>query len=86
MPHRLSFSAITVLLTLSSIAAADQSTPPSRQHFVELLRLAQPQAGEALWAGVPWLTDLSQARRRAVAEDKPLFIWRSGGGDVLGRT
>jgi hypothetical protein len=55
------------------------------EQFDQLRRLIKPRPGESLWAQVPWLTNLKEARRRAAAEDKPLFLWRAGGGDVLGR-
>jgi hypothetical protein len=51
----------------------------------ELVRLIKPLAGESKWAAVPWETSLARARERAAREDKPLFVWRAGGGDVLGR-
>ena len=54
--------------------------------FATLQRLIPPQPDESQWARVPWLLNLQEARKRAVKEDKPIFLWRSGGGDVLGRT
>jgi hypothetical protein len=51
-----------------------------------LHRLIKPQADESKWARIPWLTNLQEARKRSAAQDKPLLLWRSGGGDVLGRT
>jgi hypothetical protein len=67
-------------------AAADRPAPaiPAGQ-FERLHRLIKPQPGESKWAQIPWLTDLSEARKKAAAEDKPLFVWRAGGGEVLGR-
>src|SRR5262245_30546698 len=53
--------------------------------FDALHRLIKPQPGESKWATIPWLTNLAEARRLSVKEDKPLFIWRAGGGEVLGR-
>jgi hypothetical protein len=66
--------------------AADSGKAISPSEFPRLHALIKPQAEEAKWAKIPWLTNLNEARRRAVAEDKPLLLWRSGGGDVLGRT
>jgi hypothetical protein len=57
----------------------------SPAHFSKLHSFIQPQPGEAKWAKVAWLTSLDEARKRSVAEDKPIFLWRAGGGDVLGR-
>jgi hypothetical protein len=67
-------------------ALAAGQAPVPRDQFEALHALIKPQPGESKWARVPWLTNLEEARRRAVAEDRPLFLWRSGGGDVLGRT
>jgi hypothetical protein len=80
-PHR----AVAVLTACgwAALAAAQKTTPP--ESFPRLHALIKPQSGESKWARVPWLTDLQEARRRAAAQDKPLFLWRSGGGDVLGR-
>jgi hypothetical protein len=66
--------------------AAETPAPavPADQ-FARLHALLEPQPGESRWATIPWLTDLPEARRRAVAEDRPLFVWRAGGGAVLGR-
>jgi len=58
---------------------------PVEQGFEEILALVKPQPGESRWAKVPWLTDLEEARKRSVAEDRPIFLWRAGGGGVLGR-
>ena len=64
-------------------AALGEPIPP--EQFEYLHRLIKPQADESKWAKVPWLTNLDEARQRAVVQDKPLLLWRAGGGDVLGR-
>ena len=69
-------------MSVSRAAAPDGLRPGQ---FESLHALIKPQPGESKWAAIPWLTNLEQARRRAVAEDKPLLLWRAGGGDVLGR-
>jgi hypothetical protein len=58
---------------------------PGSAEFDELTRLIKPLPGESKWAAVPWEISLPRARERAAREDKPLFVWRAGGGDVLGR-
>jgi hypothetical protein len=81
------------VLLFATLAGSDQpalaaETPapaiPADQ-FARLHALVKPQPGESRWATIPWLTNLPEARRRAVAEDRPLFVWRAGGGEVLGR-
>ena len=74
------------LIVLWFAAACQAETQLKPQQFESLRQLIRPQANESAWAAVPWLINLQEARERASKEDKPLFLWRSGGGDVLGRT
>jgi hypothetical protein len=79
---------LTGSLYLQGRTSAAEKSPAAKistNDFEALHRLIKPQAGEAKWAEIPWLTNLQEARRRAVAEEKPLLLWRAGGGDVLGR-
>ena len=75
-----------VLLCCAAGFLCGEDTTLTPQSFESLRRLIRPQPDESAWAAVPWLINLQDARERAVREDKPLFLWRSGGGDVLGRT
>ena len=70
---------------MRSIAAALLLALGSPQDDSKLLPLIKAQPGESKWAAIPWLTSLKDARERAFREDKPLFLWRAGGGDTLGR-
>ena len=78
-----SLLAVALLAGGSAWAAEKGIRPPE---VAALQRLVPPQPDESQWARVPWLLNLKEARERAVTEDKPIFLWRSGGGDVLGRT
>jgi hypothetical protein len=71
-------------LAVTTRVLPDQPSPGSAK-YAELVRLIKPLPGESKWAAVPWEISLPRARERAVREDKPLFVWRAGGGDVLGR-
>jgi hypothetical protein len=75
---------ITALLLLAATAQAGPSDLDGAS-FERLHRLLLPQPGESRWADLPWLTSLPEARKRAVELDRPLFVWRAGGGEVLGR-
>jgi hypothetical protein len=84
LPRKTLFSLI--LVTTGAGAGPAIADPKiSADRFDRLHRLIKPQAGESKWARIPWLTNLQEARKRAAAEDKPLLLWRAGGGDVLGR-
>jgi hypothetical protein len=77
------------------VATLDKATTESAHHrvapievddFDRLLAAIKPQQGESPWRDVPWLTNITEARRRALAEDKPLVIFTAADGSPLGRT
>lgn len=47
--------------------------------FPTLHKLVRPQEGEWRHLKVEWLTDVTAARKRAAAEDKPIAICYTGG-------
>ena len=63
--------------TVPEIATAD---------FERLLAAIKPQRGESPWREIPWLTNVTEARRKASAEDKPLVIFTAADGSPLSRT
>ena len=54
--------------------------------FERLLAAIKPQQGESPWREIPWLTSVTEARRQAIAEDKPLVIFTAADGSPLSRT
>jgi hypothetical protein len=77
------FLPITTALSTSALLA-DEALPPVE--LDRLLTLIKPQAGESPWREIDWLTDVTEARQRAIAEDKPLVIFTAADGSPLGRT
>jgi hypothetical protein len=64
--------------------AKENLTPDTFSKFQALIR---PQAQEWRHLRVRWLTDIVAARKKAVAEDKPIIVLRTGGAgynDPLG--
>jgi hypothetical protein len=51
----------------------------TRESMPKLLALIRPQENEWRHLKVEWLTDVVAARKRAVAEDKPIIICYTGG-------
>ncbi len=47
--------------------------------FDKLQALIVPDRGEDAWAKIPWLTDLTQARRVAAGAGKPILLWEMDG-------
>lgn len=68
--------AFLVLLLAGGIppmsAAVDQQT-------ADLIALISPAKGEQEWLSIPWETDLAAARRKAAAENRPIFLWEMDG-------
>jgi hypothetical protein len=59
-------------------------TPASVEGLHRLIRL---QPGEYRWDEVPWYASIWHARKAAAAEDKPIFVFGTGGAgfnDPLG--
>jgi hypothetical protein len=54
------------------------------ENFAEIHKQIRPQPGESRWMEIPWLTDLHEARQKAAAEGKPLFLMVSGKGLSIG--
>lgn len=45
--------------------------------FDTLFKRFKPQPHESKWDQIPWMTDVWEARKKAAAEGKPLFIYCS---------
>ena len=58
--------------------------PLSAEQLAKTLALIKPQPGESKWTEIPWLLSVHDARVKAAAEGKPIFIWSSGGALPLG--
>ena len=56
----------------------------SAEQFAKTLALIKPQPDESKWTEIPWLLSVHDARVKAAAEGKPIFIWSSGGALPLG--
>lgn len=52
--------------------------------FRQCFEKIRPKAGESRWLEVAWLIDLHDARRKAAAEGKPLFIQAAGKANSIG--
>jgi hypothetical protein len=86
MPAKLR-SAVCVLVLIAPSAFAEERVPPiPPDDFDRLLAAIKPQPGESPWREINWLTSVTEARRKAVAEDKPIVIFTAADGSPLSRT
>jgi hypothetical protein len=65
-------------------AGAKPAAELTADTFARLRNQIRPQPGESRWLEIPWLLDLHEARRRAAAEGKPLFVYSGGGATGIG--
>ena len=79
--------ALLVLGVASTCAGADDAVPEiTAADFERLFAAIKPQQGESPWREIPWLTNVTEARRKASAENKPLVIFTAADGSPLSRT
>jgi hypothetical protein len=67
------------------VRPAEDSRAIKPDQFAKLLAMIKPHADEAKWEEIPWMTNLWEARKKAAAEGKPLFVW-SASAESLGCT
>jgi hypothetical protein len=77
---------LALALAGTGAGAADAVPEISSADFARLLAAIKPQRGESPWREIPWLTNVTEARRKASAEDKPLVIFTAADGSPLSRT
>jgi hypothetical protein len=63
-------------------AAQPPSIPP--EHFAKLHKLIKPGPGELRFHDIPWLLDITQARKKAAVLGKPILVWSGAGGAPIG--
>jgi hypothetical protein len=63
---------------------APRQTKLATETFAQLRQQIRPQPDESRWLEVPWLLDLHEARQKAAAEGKPLFVYSGGGATGIG--
>jgi len=62
------------------VTAADAAGPTNAERIAALHALIKPAAGESRWNEIDWHPSVWEARRKAAAEGKPLFLWAGSGG------
>ena len=70
-------TSFALALILTSLGDGDDT-------FESRFQRIRPRPGESAWTEIPWLTDLHEARRKAAAEGKPMFIQAGGKANSIG--
>ncbi|MDA7880795.1 hypothetical protein N9A94_00640 [Akkermansiaceae bacterium] len=78
---------IASFLFAGNLYAEDDGIPPlPHAELARLLTVIKPQPNESPWREITWLTNVTEARKKAIAEDKPLVIFTAADGSPIGRT
>jgi hypothetical protein len=84
---RKTISFTVVLFACAAVALAGEQIPAiETDQFQNLHVLIKPQPGESPWRKIAWLTSVTEARRKAAAEGKPMVIFTAADGSPLSRT
>jgi len=71
---------IVAALALPRVLAAEQPQRLDDETFAQLHTLIRPQPGESRWMEIDWHPTVWEARQKAAAEGKPIFIMAGSGG------
>ena len=67
----------STILLLACFAAPLSAAPALKT--ADVIAVIAPAKDEQAWLTIPWETDLTAARRKAVAQNKPIFLWEMDG-------
>ena len=71
---------LSFILFFGTMAFADQTLKLNDKEFAQLHELIRPQQGESRWMEIDWYPSVWEARQKAAAEGKPLFLMAGSGG------
>lgn len=73
---------LLAVLSLTLLTPVWASEPIGPDQVAKLQALIKPGDNEDRWAGIPWMTDLWEARKKAAAEGKPILLWEMDGNPL----
>lgn len=86
MPLRVCLPGLVILAGLfqATIVFGAEPKPILPEQFDKLHNMIKPQAGESRFWEIPWLLTPWEARQKAAADGKPLFVWAGSEGAPIG--
>ena len=86
MPAKITMALLVFLASSTASVGGEPIAKIPDADFDRLLTAIRPQPDESPWREIPWLTNVTEARRKALAEDKPIVILTAADGSPLSRT
>ncbi len=78
--RRMFWAASVILAATAGAVSSAEPRPVDDVQFAKLRELIRPQAGESRWMEINWYPNVWEARQRAAAEGKPLYLMAGSGG------
>ena len=69
---------------LTSSRAGAEAPPIAAEQFAKLHAMIRVQPDELRFWRIPWKLSVTEARKQAAAEGKPLLVWAGAGGAPIG--
>jgi hypothetical protein len=73
-------AAILVVAAGTHASPTDEPKALTPEQFEKLHRMLKPQPGESRWMEIDWHPSVWEARQKAAAQGKPIFILAGSGG------
>ncbi len=78
--RRFHFVASLAVVLSHGVLRADEPQPIEPVGFEQLHQMLKPQRGESRWMEIDWYPSVWEARQKAAAEGKPIFMMAGSGG------
>ena len=72
-------ASLVVVLSTGALSAQTPGTIGTGE-FDKLHQMFKPQQGESRWMEIDWYPSVWEARKKAAAEGKPIFLMAGSGG------
>ena len=77
---RFKLPAILIVLLSAGMLRGETPREISTAEFEQLHHMIRPQPGESRWMEIDWYPSIWEARQKAAAEGKPIFMMAGSGG------
>lgn len=79
-PHRILSAVLLAVAAWAGPLWSDAPAESDDARFDKLHALVRRQPGESRWMEIDWFPNVWEARQRAAAEGKPIFLMAGSGG------
>ena len=78
--RRISCTVLLAAAVFTELLGGDEPRSLGDAEVAQLHQLIRPRPGESRWMEIDWYPTVWEARQKAAALGKPLFLWAGSGG------